>query len=179
MRIYLVRHGETDWNVQDLTQGWTDIPLNAHGAAQAQSLADKIKQTGITFDAVYSSPLRRVYRTAEIATNGKYQIITDNRLKERNCGEFEGKPREAILGHDIDFLDPEVNSGAFDVEPINDMTARVHDFLKSLQATYPNDAKILIFTSNGVILRTAHILTKAPLGSLPRFQNAEIYEYEL
>lgn len=183
MNLYLVRHGQTDWNVEHRTQGWTDIPLNEIGVKQAEVLRnklDKLSQSGIEFDAVYSSPLQRVRRTAEIATAGNYEIIFDDRLKERNCGEFEGKPRESIFNNNIDFLDPEVNSGAFGVEPINDMTTRVRAFLDELKVKHSDNANILIFTSNGVMLRSHIIITHASShDDLPQFANSEVYLYEI
>lgn len=81
-----------------------------------------------------------------------------------------------IFDCDIDFLSPEVNSGAFGMEPINTMTARVRDFLRELLAKYPENTKILIFTSNGVMLRTNYLLTPAVE---PHFKNAELYTYTL
>lgn len=176
MKLYFARHGETDWNVINRTQGWTDIPLNSTGVAQAEALREKLAKLDYAFDAVYTSPLKRAYQTAEIATAGQYPLLIDDRLKERNCGEFEGKPRTLIFDCDIDFLSPEVNSGAFGVEPINTMTARVRDFLRELQAKYPENAKILIFTSNGVMLRTNYLLTPTVT---PHFKNAELYTYTL
>lgn len=184
MNLYFVRHGQTDWNVEHRTQGWTDIPLNEIGVKQAEALRDKLdklSQSGIEFDTVYSSPLQRVRRTAEIATAGNYEIIFDDRLKERNCGEFEGKPRGSILNNcNIDFLDPEVNSSAFGVEPINDMTTRVRAFLDELKTKHSDNANILIFTSNGVMLRSHIIITNASnQDHLPVFANSEVYPYEI
>ena len=64
MKIYLVRHGETDWNLQERMQGQADNELNDTGKKQARIVADKLQ--GITFDAAFSSTLRRAITTAEI-----------------------------------------------------------------------------------------------------------------
>ncbi|OGK13319.1 hypothetical protein A2861_02780 [Candidatus Roizmanbacteria bacterium RIFCSPHIGHO2_01_FULL_38_15] len=90
--IYLVRHGETDWNVQNLLQGQTDIHLNKKGIKQSQEFAKKVKK--VKFDAVFSSDLVRARRTAEIITlDRKLAIETRKVLRERFFGKYEGMPR--------------------------------------------------------------------------------------
>ena len=89
MKIYIARHGQTDWNSQHKAQGRTDIPLNETGIKQAEALRDNIKN--IKFTAVYASPLKRAAKTAEVATDNKYNIIFDDRLVERSFGDYEGK----------------------------------------------------------------------------------------
>ena len=64
--IYIVRHGETDWNILKKLTGQTDIPLNLNGIKQAKEVREKLKN--IKFDYVFSSPLKRAYETAKIIT---------------------------------------------------------------------------------------------------------------
>ena len=64
MDIYLIRHGETDYNKKKRLQGVTDIPLNAQGIALAEKTAAGLRD--ISFDRIYTSPLIRARRTAEI-----------------------------------------------------------------------------------------------------------------
>ena len=91
-KIYLVRHGETDWNVQNLLQGHTDTHLNKKGIKQSQEFAKKVKK--VKFDAVFSSDLVRARRTAEIITlDRKLAIETRKVLRERFFGKYEGMPR--------------------------------------------------------------------------------------
>src|SRR3989338_5919677 len=88
--IYLVRHGETEWNEKKIIQGHSDIPLNKKGELQAKELGQEFK--GIHFDAVFSSNLIRAKRTAEIAVlEKKLAVVTTNALRERMFGRFEGK----------------------------------------------------------------------------------------
>lgn len=89
--FYLVRHGETDWNVKKIIQGHSDNPLNEMGERQAKELVKKFKN--IHFDAVFSSDLLRAKKTAEIIAQEKQLAVKTTRfLRERAFGKFEGKP---------------------------------------------------------------------------------------
>lgn len=89
--LYLVRHGQTDWNAQKITQGHADIPLNNEGIEQAKALGKSLEN--IQFDAVFSSDLIRAKKTAEIITlEKKLMVETTNLLRERRYGKFDGKP---------------------------------------------------------------------------------------
>lgn len=178
MKLYFVRHGQTKWNAIDRLQGQSDIPLNETGVAQAESLRDQIRERGLKFDAIYASPLQRVRKTAEIIADSQ-PIIIDDRLNERNAGQFEGGPPAKLFDNEIDFLDPELNSGAFGVEPIRQFHARAAFFLRDIKRCYPEGATILIVSSNGLMKRFAMILRKLPVDQVPNYQNAEIYEFDL
>lgn len=89
MKIYLIRHGETDWNQAGLLQGQTDIALNAQGLEQAREAAERLKE--VPFDIAFCSPLIRAKRTAEtIIGDRKINLTTDERLRELNFGPWEG-----------------------------------------------------------------------------------------
>ncbi|HEX2619122.1 MAG TPA: histidine phosphatase family protein [Phototrophicaceae bacterium] len=87
---YLIRHGETEWNVQKRWQGTYDVPLNAEGERQALLLAEYMRQNH-RLDYLYSSDLTRAWKTAEMI--GKLTGVTpiaDTRLREFNVGLFQG-----------------------------------------------------------------------------------------
>lgn len=89
LRLYLVRHGETKWNIENKYQGASDIPLSPVGIEQAQALARKIKAFKI--DKIYSSDLSRAYETAKmIAKEKNLEIECMPGLREISFGEWEG-----------------------------------------------------------------------------------------
>ncbi len=98
MKLYLVRHGQTDYNLKNLLQGSTDNPLNETGRQQARQLARMLED--VPFEIIYSSPLKRAKETAEIIREVniyKPPILLDERLKEIDMGEWEGRYFPAIL----------------------------------------------------------------------------------
>lgn len=84
--IYLVRHGQTDWNLFKRFNGCTDSYLNQTGIAQAKLQAENLRS--VSFDASFCSPQTRARQFCEIIYKGP--IVFDDRLAEINCGEFEG-----------------------------------------------------------------------------------------
>jgi probable phosphoglycerate mutase len=90
--FWFLRHGETDWNAQGLSQGRTDIPLNAVGLAQAERAARTLEGSGIA--TIVSSPLSRARATAEIVAEALDLPVAafDDDLREVNFGEQEGQP---------------------------------------------------------------------------------------
>ena len=87
--LYIMRHGQTDWNLQHKLQGKTDIPLNEAGRAMAENARQKYRD--IHLDICYCSPLRRARETAEILLRGRdVPILSDDRLAEMDFGRCEG-----------------------------------------------------------------------------------------
>ncbi|MCA9912507.1 MAG: histidine phosphatase family protein [Anaerolineae bacterium] len=94
-RVLIVRHGETDYNVQRRWQGQLDVELNATGKQQAEALAETLLQSKI--DAVYSSDLRRAADTASIiAAPHRLSVLHEPGLREINVGVFQGLNRQEI-----------------------------------------------------------------------------------
>lgn len=140
--IYIVRHGQTDWNLEGRTQGHSDIPLNKTGISQAKIIKEKLRD--IKFYKVFSSPLKRAYETASIITH--MPIIIDNRLIERYGGTLEGKLSKDTP-KDINYNDP--NETRYGIENILDFRNRIFNFLQEIINEYP-DENILIVTHAGV-----------------------------
>ena len=95
MKLYLIRHGQTDWNVAGKIQGSTDIPLNDMGKRQAACLAEGM--TGRPVTKVFSSCLSRAYETARaIGSSQHVEVITVHGLEEVGYGVWEGMTMEEI-----------------------------------------------------------------------------------
>ncbi len=84
--IYLVRHGQTNWNLERRFNGVTETELNSNGFLQVEEMAKKLKDVNI--DICFSSPQKRARQASDILCIGDY--IVDQRLTEIDCGEFEG-----------------------------------------------------------------------------------------
>jgi broad specificity phosphatase PhoE len=101
--FWFLRHGETDWNAQGLSQGNVDIPLNPTGLAQARSAAERLRNRGIA--TIVSSPLSRARVTAAFAGEAlSLPVQIDNDLREVQFGVQEGQPMSGwfadwVAGH--------------------------------------------------------------------------------
>src|SRR5262245_37511870 len=100
---YLARHGETAWTVSRQHTGRTDIPLTAHGEAEARRLGERLD--GLKFSAVLTSPLQRARRTSELSGFGSAAVVEPD-LLEWNYGEYEGRTSAEIHAqrHDWDLF---------------------------------------------------------------------------
>jgi broad specificity phosphatase PhoE len=144
--IYLIRHGVTDWNYAGRVQGRSDIPLAPEGERQAEAAAERL--AGEPCDAIYSSPLRRAYQTAQIISRriGHRHVITDSRLVERDMGEAEG-----MLDVDLPRLWPGVPWNRIPgMEPVERLAARAHDALREIAARHPG-GRVICVTHGGLI----------------------------
>lgn len=139
--IYLIRHGQTDQNVAWRIQGQRDFPLNETGIRQAEAARDALKELGISFDKVYSSPLIRAVRTAEIVTgaygaeaSGAPEIILDDRLKEMDYGPYEGADLKNLPEALKEFFsDFNRNPAPEGVEQLSDLVKRLGGFLEAIK----------------------------------------------
>ncbi len=153
MKVYLVRHGETDENATGIVQGWLDTSLNEKGLKQARFIADKFNED---IEAIYSSDLKRASRTAHEFVL-KYRNIPyteDSRLRERNFGEASGTHRDSHDWEQFWSLNDSVSiEGA---ETLDEFTKRVSNFLDELKQK-PYDS-VLVVAHGGVLNRMQAIL---------------------
>lgn len=184
MKLYIARHGLTDWNKEMRTQGRKDLSLNAEGRAQAKELRDKIKD--ITFTAVYTSPLKRAAETAQIAVGDRYEIISDDRLMERSLGNFEGKKAKEIDNWlkttDYNLEDLKLNLSINNIEPIKDVLARTKTMLDDIKTKH-NDTDIILIVTHGQAARGLHHNLVGYTDDTDwwsvNYDNAEVKKYEL
>ena len=103
MKIYLVRHGQSEGNVRELWYGSSDLPLTDLGRQQAREAGEKLR--GVSFAACYASPLIRAKDTADLVMEGRDEpmyIVAD--LREQHMGLFEPKSVPQIKAEDPDFF---------------------------------------------------------------------------
>ncbi|GAB6168290.1 phosphoserine phosphatase 1 [Clostridium carnis] len=94
-KLYLTRHGETEWNRKGIMQGWGDSPLTDLGIEQAEWLRDRMKN--IHIDVIYTSPIGRAYNTAKIVNGDRnIELIPHDGLKEIRIGGWEGLDQEEM-----------------------------------------------------------------------------------
>ena len=132
MKLYIIRHGETDWNKERRLQGQSDTELNEYGVKLAEVTSEAIKD--IKFDYIFSSPLKRAYRTAEILRRDRnIEIVTDDRLKEIGFGINEGVPASEITEDFHYFFDaPDKYVPAQGGETYEQLCVRSRDFIDSI-----------------------------------------------
>lgn len=150
LEIYLARHGETEWSLSGRHTGSTDLPLTPHGEQQAASLKERLKK--IHFDGVYSSPLQRARRTAELASFPRPELTP--LLEEIDYGEYEGKTTKEIRQ-----LRPAwelYKDGCPGGETPEQVHARAEDFISLASTGAPVNGKVLAF-SHGHFLRAVAI----------------------
>lgn len=103
MTIFLVRHGETEWNLIGRYQGWSDSPLTARGVAQAEAVGHRLRALPEAAAApIVTSPLGRARRTAEIISKALAgtPVSVDGRLREISLGSWDGVDRAELRARD-------------------------------------------------------------------------------
>jgi alpha-ribazole phosphatase len=154
MKLLLIRHGQTDWNLAQRFQGQSDIPLNETGRKQANALAQRLSAKH--FDFVYSSDLQRATETANIIRRSGFQpdAFPDTRLREVHFGDWEGLTYDEIKEKHPDSLaawEKDIYKNAPpNGETLEQLAIRVQSMLDELCAKH-NDQTVLIVAHGGVL----------------------------
>jgi len=155
MKIYLIRHGETDWNVLRKFQGCTDIPLNDKGRLLARKTAEAMKD--IPFDAAFSSPLSRAMETARIIIGDRpVEVLPEPRLVELSFGEYEGIDRD-FEGYEAFlytfFKEPQNYKAPKGGETLEHLCERTTKYLYELAADERYQDATVLLATHGAALR--------------------------
>ena len=153
MKIYILRHGETALNSMGVMQGWLDEPLNENGRKLAVLSGRAMK--GLRFDRCISSPFIRAAQTAEIVlreSENAVEIETDDRIREINFGDLEGK-KLSEMGKEgyLFYTDPFRFAGFPNGESVRELCERTQAFLKELLAR--DDGKTWLISTHGCAMR--------------------------
>ena len=158
MKIYMIRHGETDWNVKGRLQGQSDTELNENGIRLAKVTAKGMEK--IPFDIAISSPLKRAFDTARIVLGDrKVPLLTDDRLMELSFGSWEGlgcrKENYGIPSDDFVkfYTDPLHFQPAPDGESIMQLCNRTREFYEELIANQEYQDKTVLIATHGCCMR--------------------------
>ena len=147
MKIYVTRHGQTDYNKDEIILGVTDLPLNETGMAQARELAENVEKLG-NVDIIIASPMKRALTTAQaVADRCGLEIIVDERLREWDYGGFEGRSRftEGFAENKVNFGVRMGKSG----ESLLQLSHRVYSVLEDIKAKY-SDETVLVVCHGGI-----------------------------
>ena len=179
MKLWITRHGQTDYNKMKIMQGRVDKPLNETGIAQAHEIRKSLE--GITFDAVYSSPLSRAVKTAAIIGDiPEEEVIKDERITEFSFGRFERKKYTGMgLPMMLYWTCPEVFIKPKTVESIPQAIKRVSSFFDDLKS---KDYRNVLIVCHGGIMRVLCGILEGRRNKIkwrPRPKNCEVRTYEL
>ena len=165
--LYLVRHGETVDNANQIMQGQTQGELNVNGIKQAQQFSDEWKDKPI--DVIIASDLKRSIDTARIiAEPHNLEVITTPLLRERDWGGFTGRFIPDLKGE----VWPD------DIEKLENLLSRAGEFIAYVKQTFPG--KKVLAVGHGIINKAIQsVYFKKPMNEIQRMSNAEVRTLEL
>lgn len=175
MKLYVARHGQTQWNLEQKICGRTDLPLTEEGQRQAEVLAQKAKNLGL--DMIIASPMIRAQQTASAVSRVTgIAVQTDTRLIEQDYGIYEGKDRQnaGFLANKRQFATRYPNG-----ESMFDVCYRIYSLIEELKQKYP-DKKILLVCHGGVCRLIRSYFEDMTTEEYVNYceENANIREYE-
>lgn len=184
MILYVIRHGETKWNTERRLQGRSDVELNDYGIYLAEVTSDALKD--VDFDVIYSSPLIRAYKTAEIIRRDRnIEIKTDDRLKEMCFGIYEGMPSDQVPADFSAFFDaPDEYVPMEGGESFQDVIARTGSFIEDVVVLASKTVSKMLIVAHGALNNALalHLLHREVkdywAGIFPRNCSASVYEID-
>lgn len=183
MKLFLVRHGQTDWNLKGKIQGSYDSELNEAGIIQAEELSKKIIENNYEFSKIYTSRQKRAIKTAQIlsrATNVGY--IQINGLEEMNLGKWEGlswaEVKERFPSEYEEWYKNRRYTKTPNGESYQDMLERVLMAIRNI--IKENCSNVVIITHSAVIMCLQCYITTTPFNEMTKFNvdNTAITEFD-
>jgi 2,3-bisphosphoglycerate-dependent phosphoglycerate mutase len=180
LRLYVARHGQTDWNLAKRLQGGTDIPLNDTGKAHAQKLVQTLD--GLPLDAIYSSALARSKETAA-ALGARMAATALPELNEQRMGKFEGAyvdGRDPALEAEYHKRTSDLEDTLDGGESVSQHFARVRGAVERIRAEHPRGNVLIVGHggTNALVLRAILGLTPEQTDTIHQ-ANDEIYVIDL
>lgn len=162
LKLYLVRHGETEENVSHILQGQMPGKLDATGIQQAESVRDNMRDTPI--DVFVASDLQRAVETCKIIAEPHHgEVVQTSLLRERDWGDLTGR-------YIPDIKEEEWNGN---IESIEHLLARAQNFITWLKVTYPD--KTVLAVGHGIINKAIQsVYFKKPMSQIQKMTNGEV-----
>lgn len=160
LTLYVVRHGETEWNIQNKLQGWMDSTLTNSGIEHTLRLQKRLEP--IHFQQIYASPSGRAVHTANLVKGlQNIEVKTDENLKEIHLGSWEGKTHD-----EIKLLEPERYNHFWNAphlyipdtgETFKDLNTRVKNFLTYIASNYSKGHILIVTHTVFIKMLLAHV----------------------
>ena len=170
-KLVLLRHGQSQWNLENRFTGWKDVPLTEKGIEEAKNAGQLIKKNNIKFDKIFSSVLQRANKTAEIAmkeaemkhlfNNNQLNYTKDQSLNERDYGDLVGL-NKAETADKFGKEQVHIWRRSYDISPPNgeslkDVVNRVSPYFESNISPLIVDEKNILIAAHGNSLRAIMI----------------------
>ena len=160
--LVLVRHGESQWNLENRFTGWVDVPLSEKGISEAKAAGDKIKKENLRFDKAYTSNLQRAQNTLTLILEKLGQaaipVEKDEALNERHYGDLQGL-NKAETAKKFGEEQVKIWRRSYDIAPpkgesLKDTAARTLPYFESKVLKDLKDGKNIIVAAHGNSLRS-------------------------
>lgn len=178
MKLYVIRHGKTNCNVEKIYNGRWDEDINEEGIRQAKEASKIVRNLDI--DLIICSPMKRTKHTMELINERKIDVVYDNRLMERDNGKLTLTKIDEY--YDKEYYNYYSTNLIEGLETLPELFHRVHTFLDEVKQKYTNK-NILLVTHGAVARAIQFYFEKLPedgmIGMISGQKNCEIKGYEI